>query len=325
MLVVSRVDVVGRAYAVTNFNSPQGYVIQEVMLYDPTLPKAGKFYEWTDRKNSRYGLTGFGGFRIWRFQAPIQELTPLELELAAEIDSVIAQVGGNWHVIFKEAGGREFYSRRTRDAIHPASVIKLPIAMLTMKWLETASNGDLQAGLMDGIDGRSFEQLLRAMLVDSEESATESLLKNLRRSRFDTTSVLQAWNASTTDIVQRISSARDLAFLFEGLYRNALTPPSREMILHLLSVYTPGDDTRLGLLRKSLPSGSRFYNKRGTITQGLLTVSDCALVEIPITGGKRVFTLGVFSFRGTNKITYEDLFMGMEQIAGIFAKYLSRV
>ncbi len=66
MLVVNRVDSAGRAYSVTNYNTPEGFVIKEVMLYDPTDSNAGVFHEWTARQFALLGSTGFGGFEIWR-------------------------------------------------------------------------------------------------------------------------------------------------------------------------------------------------------------------------------------------------------------------
>lgn len=66
MLVVSRVDDAGRAYAVTNLNTADGVVVQEVMLYDPAHPGVGQFYEWTDWENRTLGRTGYGGFWLWR-------------------------------------------------------------------------------------------------------------------------------------------------------------------------------------------------------------------------------------------------------------------
>lgn len=72
MLVVTRVDEVGRAYSVTNYDvAPKSFVIQEVMLYDPTQPGVGKFYDWTNYQYDRLGLTGFGGFEVWRRISPI--------------------------------------------------------------------------------------------------------------------------------------------------------------------------------------------------------------------------------------------------------------
>lgn len=67
MLTVTRVDDQGRAYSITNYDiAPKSFVIQEVMLYDPTQPGTGKFYDWTNHKNEKLGLTGFGGFELWR-------------------------------------------------------------------------------------------------------------------------------------------------------------------------------------------------------------------------------------------------------------------
>ncbi|MEW5940746.1 MAG: hypothetical protein AB1750_13840 [Chloroflexota bacterium] len=66
MLVVNRVDNAGRAYSVTNVNTPTGFVIKEVMLYDPNDSNAGIFFQWTDRAWADLGLTGYGGFELWR-------------------------------------------------------------------------------------------------------------------------------------------------------------------------------------------------------------------------------------------------------------------
>ena len=79
MLTVTRVDADGRAYSVTNYVTDQVYfphfAIQEVMLYDPAQPGVGKFYEWTDKKNYALGLTGLGGFEVWRRTVPLSSLS----------------------------------------------------------------------------------------------------------------------------------------------------------------------------------------------------------------------------------------------------------
>ncbi len=66
MLVVNRVDRAGRAYAVTNYDTANGYLINEVMLYDPHDPNAGIFHTWTQTPFALLGSTGFGGFELWR-------------------------------------------------------------------------------------------------------------------------------------------------------------------------------------------------------------------------------------------------------------------
>jgi hypothetical protein len=68
MLTVSRVDSQGRTYAVTNYGTPEGYMIAETMLYDPLDPKAGTFYAWTKERDQILGSTGFGGFELWRLR-----------------------------------------------------------------------------------------------------------------------------------------------------------------------------------------------------------------------------------------------------------------
>ena len=70
MLVVNRVDAEGRAYSVTNFNTSDGFIIDEVVLYDPADPNAGIFAHWTSQPYAKMGATGYGGFEVWRYQLP---------------------------------------------------------------------------------------------------------------------------------------------------------------------------------------------------------------------------------------------------------------
>lgn len=70
MLVVTRVDSALRAYSVTNFDTTDGFLIDEVMLYDPNDPNAGIFHTWTKEQNALLGSTGFGGFEVWRLRSP---------------------------------------------------------------------------------------------------------------------------------------------------------------------------------------------------------------------------------------------------------------
>jgi hypothetical protein len=70
ILVVNRVDGQMRAYSVTNFGTPDGHIIDEVMLYDLNDPDAGIFHTWTEKQNAALGSTGFGGFEVWRLKSP---------------------------------------------------------------------------------------------------------------------------------------------------------------------------------------------------------------------------------------------------------------
>jgi hypothetical protein len=70
MLVVNRVDSGQRAYSVTNFDTPDGFIINERMLYDPSDPTIGLFHDWTKEQFGLLGSTGFGGIEIWRLRSP---------------------------------------------------------------------------------------------------------------------------------------------------------------------------------------------------------------------------------------------------------------
>jgi hypothetical protein len=68
MLVVNRVDSLGRAYSVTNYNTEQGFVINEALLYDPADSNAGLFSQWTEKQFQKLGSTGYAGFEVWRLK-----------------------------------------------------------------------------------------------------------------------------------------------------------------------------------------------------------------------------------------------------------------
>lgn len=68
MLTVTRVDEAGRAYSVTNLIEvvdgrwTGGYIISEVMLYDPTVPDTGQFAIYNSPDYAKIGRTGY---RFW--------------------------------------------------------------------------------------------------------------------------------------------------------------------------------------------------------------------------------------------------------------------
>lgn len=70
MLVVTRIDENGAAYSVTNINHGEGFVIQEELLYDPTRPGVGLFYDLSnDHLRKELGMTGTAGFMLVRPKA----------------------------------------------------------------------------------------------------------------------------------------------------------------------------------------------------------------------------------------------------------------
>ena len=74
IITVNRVDEAGRAYTVSNLATEAGFVIRELMLYDPGAPGVGQFYDWMNRDlNQWLGMTGDGGFDLWRPLPPVKD------------------------------------------------------------------------------------------------------------------------------------------------------------------------------------------------------------------------------------------------------------
>lgn len=323
ILTVTRVDAMGRAYSVTNLNTQPHpnyyYIIDEVMLYDPNQPGVGQFYEWTDRaKNGWIGLTGYGGFEVWRFKTPVQDFSPAELQLADKLDSIFADAGGEWHaVILDLAAGRVVYDRLGAEAVHTASVIKVPIAMLLFKSLEAKNipPEELPAYLESHGNGFLLSVALHDMLVASDEQAAANLLEYIRTSGFNIPAALADWGVPNINVYHRTAPLNEIAHLFAGLYQGEfIQPHARQMILEWMSEYTPNDDTRLGVLRSLLPADGKFYNKRGTVTDVRLVIGDAAIV----TWDSKAYVLVIFGYPGENPATDVKLTTGIEQAARAF-------
>jgi hypothetical protein len=115
MIVVSRVDDAGRAYSVSAQQDSNGYSINEVMLYDPNNPGEGYFYEITDSANAEFGVTGLGGFWMWRRLSTFPEVNLDDVAFSDQLDSVLNESGGEWYGYIKEIDGRVVFSREAQD------------------------------------------------------------------------------------------------------------------------------------------------------------------------------------------------------------------
>lgn len=243
---------------------------------------------------------------------------PYPNNLAGQIEAITAQAGGSWYIVIREAGGALLYSREAGERIHIASVVKLPIAMLVFERLaaEGVADGQLAAYLQArGVGGRTYQQLLEAMLVKSEEDAAEILLESLGEG-FDYRKALAAWElGAPLDLEARRFTAEGVANLYEKLYAGELlSPAARQLLWGYLSEYTPNDDGRIGALRADLPPGWEIFNKRGSLT-GPLVVADSGLIAGP---GGRAYILIVFASQGDPPTTYEQLDQAIGELARAF-------
>jgi len=276
MLVVTRVDEKGAAYTVTNINHGEGFVILEELLYDPTQPGRGLFYELTDTKRLEYshylGLSGDGGFLLIRRKGGLASIPILN-----EFLDPTLSVGVIWNGIIEDANSGEIlYESQAYQTFHPASMIKVPIAMLVLDNLENQGKtpDDLQK---ETYGYRTFATLLSEMIVNSNENATFSLLYYLN-SQKTTKDTLMNWGLTHTSLEPRLTTAKDLTRALQGLYSGEfLSKPMRSFLLDLMAIQTENDQTLLGKTTQDL-AGAVFYNKRGTIPEPVI-VGDMGILE----------------------------------------------
>jgi beta-lactamase class A len=239
-----------------------------------------------------------------------------------QIDRIIAQSGGRWHIIIKEVDGNVLYSRLPEQRINIASVVKVPLALLFFEALK--DNGIPERELreyiqMTGTGGRTFDQLLSAMLVKSEEDATEILYDYIKRS-INIPAQLREWGITGIDLEARRFTALGVASVFERLYKgDFVSPTSRNLILNYMNAYTPNDDFRIGSIREILPKTYKIFNKRGSLLTPYV-VADSAIIENP---DGTDFVITIFSYNSDPKTTYEQLDKAIGEISLAFWNYIS--
>jgi beta-lactamase class A len=247
---------------------------------------------------------------------------PKYTNLAQAIDQIITQSGGRWHIVLREVEGQTFYSLLAEQRINIASVVKVPLALLFFAALEEKGVSEYQ--LVEhiqstGTGGRTFEQLLYAMLVESEEDATEVIADYIDE-YVNVPAQLRAWQLEDIDLEARRYTAVGIASLFERLYQGEfVSPTARELILSYLSEYTPNDESRIGVLRDLIPMGYQIYNKRGSLLTPYV-VADSAILENP-NGTDYVVT--IFAYNSDPKTTYENLDLAVGEIALAFWNFIS--
>ncbi|MCD4753981.1 MAG: class A beta-lactamase-related serine hydrolase [Anaerolineaceae bacterium] len=320
MFIVTRVDETGCAYTVQNIE--QGYlngdpddisfIIEETLLYDPDHPDEGVVYQWANPFFWKLGLTGTKGFQRFRPITPIEEPSPEKIALSETMDALISETGGKWNISIETLDGNILYERRPDESIHPASIIKVAIAAGTMHYLQEYGQEDtLSVQLSRGPvynsmeNDRSFEQLLHAMLVLSEEDAADILHENIRGSPLNEYTLLADWGLTKTRFRPRKSTTSELTELYRKLYNGELvSEEATGIILDWMLEYTPNDDLRLGRFKESLGSEIVLYNKRGSLLNPQLIVADSAILKYD----DEVYLIQILAFQDKeNGVIYETL------------------
>ncbi len=258
-------------------------------------------------------------------QDEITESTITETETApiptssVEIEEVLGQSllsDVDWFIIIEDNQGEILFSKNPDKSFAPASMIKIPTAMSVLKILEEQGKNltDIQTY---GISGRNFSNLLSAMVVNSEEKATEAL-EFFARGDNRLPDILNDWGLTHTTYDPRQSTARDLLLSLKLLKTNqALNQDFSQFLLDQMLIYTNNDDILLGKLRNTLPD-CQFFNKRGTMLNPTI-VADMGILSC---GNSYWYLVIAGTPAPDSSATFEDIQSSLENFANAFGTYV---
>lgn len=338
MITVSRRDSNGILHCVTNYPQANGqFIIKEVPLWNPKDKNTSFIKKFAKNDNPVQFSTGEDGFMLWRLKEKQPsafdnfEHTEAANNLQFEIEDIVNKSRGDWHVLINNLNSNKIIAEfGSRIPHHSASVIKVPISMAVMSQLESevSNEQDLNNILMNrGYKGRSFNQLLSAMLVFSEEEATASLIDYILFKGQNTSDLIASWGADSTVFSSRYSTAEDTKQFFSHIYdfKTFKYSLSHKYLLDLLSRKTESDLTRLGTLPNFGVNIDQIYNKRGSIAKGITVVADSGIVRINTSDnklGKKSFFISLTGRPRQNiEVTYDTLEVELLSFVQAFAKF----
>jgi len=242
---------------------------------------------------------------------PTQTPTP---ELSKELDQALIS-GVDWYVVVKSAQGQRLFGKNTEEIFQPASMIKIPLALVILKILEV--RGDTVEDIHNYGIGRNFSDLLEAMVVRSEEAATitlETFARQYNRLR----NYLYYWGLKHTTFDPRRSTVEDLLLSLELIDQQSLLTEELNDYLHeLMSTQTENDQILLGVMSTQLPE-CVFYNKRGTLLNPTI-VSDMGILKC---GDQSWYVVVAGTPAFDSSTTFEDIQSSIEEFGMIFASHV---
>ena len=238
-------------------------------------------------------------------QISITDLSSLESELIPGVD---------WYILIRDANtGNNLFERNADSSFPPASMIKIPTAMAVLSILQDQGR-TLEDLKTTGINGRNFDSLLEAMVVRSEESATDAL-EYFARGENQLRKKLDSWGLVNTKYDPRTSTASELLNSLELLNtRTALDQENSQYLLNLMDAFTENDQILLGKFNTQLPE-CEFQNKRGTMLNPTI-VADMGILKC----GENSWYLVVAGTPSVDSTaTFEDIQASIERFAAAFA------
>lgn len=237
-----------------------------------------------------------------------------EQNLAELLDQALIE-GVDWHIGIETLDGERLYARNPDEIFFPASMIKIPLAMVVLKILEY--RGDTVEDIHNYGIGRNFSTMLEAMVIRSEEQATMDL-EYFARGSNRLRNYLDWWGLKKTTFNPRRSTVDDLLLALKKIYTHEeLNDEFSNYLLDLMSTYTENDENLLGVMLDDLPQCT-FYNKRGTNLKPI-AVADMGILKC----GEKIWYIAIAgSPSADSKATYEDIQASLEQFGKFFSKYV---
>ncbi len=241
-------------------------------------------------------LLAFGAQPAWADSSP--NLRSLEQQLASLVSSTPGDVG----VAALDLKSGELVSIRGDEPFPMASTVKIAVAA---NYLAQVEHG--RRSLDDRISGRSARSLIEAMMIRSDNHATDILMRDLGGPK-----TLQSWLSQNglsglridRNIAQLLRSKRDLWDVKDSATPRAmvtllqkldsgklLRPQSRSYLLDVMSRCKTGKNRIRGLL----PAWARVENKTGTLSG---YTSDVGYITLP--DGRRI-AVAFFARGGSNR------------------------
>ena len=238
-------------------------------------------------------------------QISITDLSSLESEIIPGVD---------WYILIRDANtGNNLFERNADSSFPPASMIKIPTAMAVLSILQDQGR-TLEDLKTTGINGRNFDSLLEAMVVRSEESATDAL-EYFARGENQLRKKLDSWGLVNTKYDPRTSTASELLNSLELLNTGTtLNRENTQYLLNLMDAFTENDQILLGKFNTQLPE-CEFQNKRGTMLNPTI-VADMGILKC----GENSWYLVVAGTPSVDSTaTFEDIQASIESFAATFA------
>ena len=235
----------------------------------------------------------------------------------AEIEDTLID-GVDWYYQIESSDGTILLSRNFEESFHPASMIKVPTAMVVLKILE--NEGKTLADIQNyGISGRNFADLLEAMIIRSEESATDAL-EFYARGDNRLRKILDQWGLTETTYDPRRSTVKDLIASLRLLDSGeALSAEYQSFLLDLMGQYTKNDEILFGKMLVNSPH-CQFLNKRGTLLNPTIA-SDMGILRC----GEQSWYLVIAGTPAVGSTrTFEDIQACIESFALAFGKYIQQ-